>query len=801
MRAQADFYREKMKDKLKKGFLIYRADEKEELIYANQGLIKMLGCESMEELRELTGNSFRGLVHPEDVERVESSIQKQIKDNDGNQDYVEYRIIRKDGEIRYVEDFGQFVYDEQAGYIFYVFIEDITEQIQMMKDIQAFSSVEERKAIMDVLSNTIHEYWEIYYIDLQNDYYRMIYPDYYSGDQRGSYKEAIQKSIDDGKIGKEGMEDVNKFLSMPNIAKELASKNTVEMRYKRKTTGDKYEWCLTSFVVREREEGEVKTAIMTIRSIEDVIENELKLQEALAQAQYANKAKNIFLSNMSHDIRTPMNAIIGFSTLAENNIDNKEKVQEYIEKIKASSSHLLNLINAVLDMSYIESGKMQLQEKPCNIAVRIHNIVYMLLPQIRAKQMTFSIDVENVRNEDVYTDPVRLEQVFLNILCNAVKYTKPRGSIDVVFRQKECSTEGYGAYEFVVKDTGIGMSPEFLKSIFKPFERENTSTVSGVQGTGLGMTITKSIVDKLGGTIEVESELGKGSKFTVNLTLRLQNIIQENAEIKDLRGQHVMVVDDDFSVCNNTAKMLEKLGMRAEWTISGREAVFRAKMAQENKDPFQVYIIDWKMPDMNGLETVRSIQRAVGKDAAMIIMSAYDWADLEEEAKDAGIDIFCSKPLFMSDLRSALIKTHHLMLEEKETKNQINDFENYRILVVEDNELNREIAVEILQSAGFLAETVCDGTDAVAIMQDAEENYYDAILMDIQMPIMNGYDATRAIRALSREDVKKIPIIAVSANAFEEDKQQAIESGMNAHLAKPLDIDEMFSALRSYIKV
>ena len=525
------------------------------------------------------------------------------------------------------------------------------------------------------------------------------------------------------------------------------------------------------------------------------------LQDALMQAQHANRAKTTFLSNMSHDIRTPMNAIIGFTTIAVSHIDNKEQVRDCLQKVLSSSNHLLSLINDILDMSRIESGKVQIKEQECNISEIMHNLVNIIQPQVKAKQLELFIDTFEVANEDVIADALKINQVFINLLSNAVKYTPAGGTISFRIMQKTTFRHGYGDYVFIVKDNGNGMSKDFVEHIFEPFERENSATRSGIQGTGLGMAITKNIVDMMNGTISVDSEVGKGSTFTVELTLKLQDIEKNAEQIKELDGLRALVVDDDFHVCDSVSKMLKQIGMRAEWTTSGREAAYRAKMAYDEGDSYHTYIIDWQMPEISGVETARKIRKEVGEDVSIIILTAYDWSDIEEEARDAGVTAFCAKPLFMSDLKSALLVANNLTdkKEEEAAAWTLADFKGKRILLVEDIELNREIAEVILTEAGFQVETAPDGTDAVAMMEKAEENYYDAVLMDVQMPIMNGYEATRTIRNMPRKDVKDLPIIAMTANALEEDKEAALKNGMNAHISKPLDMDIFISVLNKFL--
>lgn len=563
--------------------------------------------------------------------------------------------------------------------------------------------------------------------------------------------------------------------------------------------------CIRQSFIMTRDNDTDDIMVMVVsKEITELVQKQRRqtqaLQDALMQAQHANRAKTTFLSNMSHDIRTPMNAIIGFATIAVSHIDRKDQVMDCLQKVLSSSNHLLSLINDILDMSRIESGKVQIKEQECNISELMHNLVNIIQPQVKAKQLELFIDTFEVTNEDVIADALKLNQVFINLLSNAVKYTPAGGTVTFRIMQKTTFRHGYGDYIFIVKDNGIGMSPEFVKHIFEPFERETTTTKTGIEGTGLGMAITKNIVEMMNGKITVESEQGKGSSFKVELTLQLQDNEKNAAQIKELEGLRTMVVDDDFNTCNSVSKMLQQIGLRSEWTTSGREAVYRAKIASEEGDAYHTYIIDWQMPEMSGIETARRIRNAVGEDAPIIILTAYDWTDIEEEAKEAGVTGFCAKPLFMSDLKSALLSANNL-LDNKETVAAwtLADFGGKRLLLVEDIEMNREIADMILTEAGFVVECAPDGTDAVRMVEDSDENYYDAILMDIQMPIMDGYEATRTIRNMSRKDIKKMPIIAMTANALEEDKEAAIKHGMDAHIAKPIDMDVLIEVLGHFL--
>ena len=525
------------------------------------------------------------------------------------------------------------------------------------------------------------------------------------------------------------------------------------------------------------------------------------LSDAVAAAETANRAKSTFLSNMSHDIRTPMNAIIGFTTLAISNIDDKNRVKDYLSKTLASSNHLLSLINDVLDMSRIESGKLHLEEVEVNLSDVLHDLKTIVSGQIYAKQLELYMDAMDVTDEDVYCDKTRLNQILLNLLSNAIKFTPAGGTVSVRVRQLAGQVRGCGQYEFRIKDNGIGMSPEFAKKIFEPFERERTSTVSRIQGTGLGMAITKNIVDMMGGTIEVQTAQGKGSEFIIRVPLRVQTEHRPVEKITELEGLKALVVDDDFNTCDSVTKMLVKVGMRAEWTLSGKEAVLRARQSIEMSDAYHAYIIDWRLPDMNGIEVTRQI-RSLNNDTPIIILTAYDWSDIEVEAKAAGVTAFCSKPMFMSDLRETLMSALGQKLTDapQELLPEKNaDFKDKHILLVEDNELNREIAQEILREYGFQVDTAENGEVAVEKVSTAAPGSYDLVLMDVQMPVMDGYTATRKIRALDDPARAKIPILAMTANAFDEDRCNALESGMNGFLSKPIVISDLVQELHKIL--
>ena len=556
-------------------------------------------------------------------------------------------------------------------------------------------------------------------------------------------------------------------------------------------------------VCRTRKEvGEKEKARQVLEAKNDELAQSQKaLSDALIAAEHANHAKTAFLNNMSHDIRTPMNAIVGFTALAASHLDNKEQVQDYLGKISVSSQHLLSLINDVLDMSRIESGKVTIEETDVHLPDMIHDLRTIIQSNVASKQLDLFIDSLDVTHEDIITDKLRLNQVLLNILSNAIKFTPSGGMISFRVIEKPSPVENIANFEFRIKDNGIGMSEEFQKTIFEAFTREKTSTVSGIQGTGLGMAIAKNIVDMMGGVITVQSAEGKGSEFLVELPCKISNASAKYEPLPQLQGLRALVADDDTDTCLSICSMLREIGMRPDWTNYGKEAVIRAKDALDHADEFQVYIIDWQMPDLNGIETVRRIRKVIGDSVPIIILTAYDWSDIEKEAKEAGVTAFCSKPLFMSELRGVLAQPFSEYQDDKSDQENesasMPDFSGKRVLLAEDNELNQILAENILTSVGLDVDIASDGTEAVEKVKSANPGYYDVILMDVQMPHMDGYEATRQIRAL--EDKADIPIIAVTANAFDEDRQVALDAGMNGHLAKPYNIPEIIKTLKELL--
>ena len=667
----------------------------------------------------------------------------------------------------------------------------------------------EQLAIVKALSR---DYTNVYAINEERSTARILKLEGYvtEGLKKGSTEEhsyaPILENYISSRVHPEDQQELSDALSLDNIKEKLSADNEYMGIYRIvDDSGDIHHFQYTYLKIADDGHGHGGFILAGFRNIDDMIRKEQEqkdvLAEALAQAQYANNAKTTFLNNMSHDIRTPMNAIIGFTSLAVTHIDNKEQIRDYLGKIMTSGNHLLSLINDVLDMSRIESGKVKIEEKETSLPEVMHDLKTIVQSDVKSKQLEFYIDTLDVTNETIICDKLRLNQVLLNILSNAMKYTKPGGMVSVRVSQTAEASEGYATYEFKVKDTGIGMSSEFLQHVFEPFEREQTSTVSGIQGTGLGLAITKNIVDMMNGTITVDSEEGKGSEFTVAFRFRVADSPMESQRLEQLEDLRALVVDDDINTCVSVGKMLSAIGMRPDWTTLGNEAVIRTEFALEQNEPYSAYIIDWLMPDMNGIELVRRIRKVIGDMTPIIILTAYDWSDIEAEAREAGVTAFCSKPIFLSELRSVLAAPYmeQEKAEDKTDEPELN-FEGKRLLLVEDNELNQEIAQTILESVGFEIDTADDGSVAVERMKEMPAGTYDLILMDVQMPIMNGYQATRAIRALDDPVKAATPIVAMTANAFDEDRKEAIDSGMNGYVAKPIDIGKLMQTLENMLK-
>ena len=759
----------------------------------NRAALQILGYETQEELMAEGFDMVAASVMDEDKEKLRKSIMS-LKE-EGDSVSVSYRVLHKDGKILYIMGNVKLL-KENGEFCYQRFLLDYTDQKLREK--------RNKKRQMELLQALSIDFNIVCILDLDtgkgerlqgNNCGGELLEDIFDGEIQ--FEESMENYIAKY-VYEDDREMMQKVSSLEGLRKEMAEKKLYFVNYRVKREGRTEYFQMKA--VRSGVWRKNHNVVIGFRSVDAEIRNEMEqkilLENALLQANRASKAKSVFLSNMSHDIRTPMNAIVGFTALAISHIDRREQVEEYLKKIMTSGNHLLSLINDVLDMSRIESGKMHLDEKPCSLPDILHGLRNIVHADVCAKQIDFYFDTVNVINEEICCDKLRLNQVLLNLISNSIKYTGVGGTVSMRITEKAGAPEGYANYEFHIKDTGVGMSQEFVEHIFEPFEREKNSTISGIQGTGLGMAITKNIVDMMNGTIAVKSEQGVGTEFIVSFVFRLHSGKKEPQIIPELKNGRALVVDDDFNTCDSVSYMLTQIGMQAEWTLSGKEAVLRTRQAVMRNNPYWVYVIDWMLPDMNGIEVTRRIRKETGKDVPIIVLTAYDWDDIEEEAKEAGVTAFCSKPLFLSELRSCLHSVVHA--DSKETEcggNETKKIRTGRILLAEDVEMNQEIAAAILGDAGFSTEIAENGQIAVEMLKKSAPGYYQLVLMDIQMPVMDGYEAVREIRNLEDKELSSIPVIAMTANAFEEDKREAVRSGMNGHIAKPIDIQNLFETL------
>ena len=928
------------------GFFIYKADESEELLYANKVVCNIFGCDSLEEFKAFSGFTFRGMVYPEDYELISSEIHKQIDESRFDLDNIEYRIIRKDGEIRWINDYGHYVESDDYKGLYYVFISDITDRRHHAESEKAL-----RSAVIEALTRVYDSVWlirdmetqrfELYRIDeemahlmpaheaikitrfsdalafysnlileedrqgfldavtpekiIQNTADKLIYSvpfrrvfeqgvRYYrlefaglelENGERGivagfkDVDEEVRKDqelqhsltlrsaviealtrvydsvwlINDMETQRFELYRIDEVLEhlMPAheavkitrfsdalafysnlileedrqgfldaVTPEKITRNTADkLIYSvpfRRVFAKEFRYYRLEFARMELENGE-SGIVVGFKDVDDEVRKEQQIQQALREAidaaNASNKAKSDFLSSMSHDMRTPMNGIIGMTAIASNNLDDRERVADCLHKILESSDHLLSLINEVLDMNKIESGKVELLEEEFNLAELIDGMLTMTRPQLMAHEHSFRVNIVNLEHEQVIGDSRRVQQVFVNIMSNAIKYTPNGGKISLSVNETPTRKQGFSHFQFIFEDNGYGMTEDFLKHLFEPFSRANDKQTVGIQGTGLGMAITRNIVRMMGGDISVESVYGEGSKFTVDIYLKLQN--KENINYDNFVDLRVLVADDDPACCESTCEILNDMKMNSEWVLSGKAAVERVKTRHEQARDFFGVLIDWKLPDQEGVETTRQIRKLIGKEVPIIIISAYDWTEIEQEAREAGVNAFISKPLFRTKLASLFNSLINKSSGEQEGDAPLQTLEEMdltgrRVLLTEDQEINAEIAMDFLEMTGLEVDWARDGEQAVEKMAASPDGYYSMIFMDIQMPNMNGYEAAKAIRAMDRDYAKKIPIVAMTANAFTDDIMNSKKAGMNEHIAKPIDIEALARVLGTYVR-
>ena len=710
----------------------------------------------------------------------------------------ECRIILN-GEERWVRNVVMRGEIEDSEYAM-IFLRDITEsKAETMRRMKMASD----NASMELLIKSMVRLVDRFVVcNLEEDQYKfynlqgeMIYKPFGTYHDFAGQVAAKYKTL-------EPLEPIDVLLSSENLRKNLTDERDIY----------KFEYCsldentykIASFIPLEWKGTKLVKVLLASMDVSQEkkaeIESHKALKAAYRTAENASRAKTDFLSNMSHDIRTPMNAIIGLTAIAGANIENQDKVIECLGKITKSSRHLLGLINEVLDMARIESGKMSLAEEDFNLSELVDNLVTLTKPGIDEHRHNFEVHIEHIEHEAVCGDSLRIQQVFVNLMSNAVKYTPDGGNITFSIKEKPNGFSELGCYEFSIEDNGIGMTPEYQKIMFEPFSRADDHRTTKVQGTGLGMAIARNIINLMNGNITVDSTLNKGTKITVTIYLKLQE--SEKEQEKELINLPVLVVDDDKTCCESTVATLKDIGIEGEWVLTGKEAVERCYARHEMNSDYFAVILDWKMPEMDGIETARKIRERVGKEVTIIILTSFDFSEIEEDARAAGVDAFIAKPLFRSRLTAALRQ----FTSEKKEKNARDyleefskvDYTGKKILIVEDNELNREIAAEILGMTGAEIDVAENGKIAVEKVMNAPENEYDLAFMDIQMPIMNGYEATAAIRSLPGAR-GKVPIIAMTANAFAEDVQLAKNTGMNEHIAKPLDMNKLNDVLKQWL--
>lgn len=676
--------------------------------------------------------------------------------------------------------------------------------VGVYRDITSIQDREKRfERLEKVVHNMTDDFLAIIEVDLERDTYTTLARNYdgaFPIPQEGCYTQALDELIHHV-VAPEYQESFLQLTTPEALRKSLSIERRIEIEYM--SSVKKNAWRRTAYQVLEYKDGVPSVVILYQSDIDrqktERLTQQKALKEAYEYAEAANTAKTDFLSRMSHDIRTPMNAIIGMTAIAGANVADQGRVKECLGKITLASRHLLGLINEVLDMSKIESGTMELQKGKFNLADLLDDTIAIVLPQVREHNHNLDVNVGELQHEWVTGDSLRIQQVFVNLITNAVKYTPDGGSIRIRVKEKGRRRGHYGEYEFCFEDNGIGMSEDFQKIVFDPFTRAEDNRINKISGTGLGMAITRNLIRMMDGNIQVDSTLDKGSLFTVTLYLEIED--DQTVLPKELEELAVLVVDDDRDTCESTTMLLRDIGMEGEWCLSGLEALeMIGKRRQQGEDYFAV-LLDWKMPGMDGIETAKHIRRLAGLDIPIIFLTAYDWSEIEEKAKAAGVNRFLAKPLFKSRLIGSF-KDIVAPIEEdikEDTFSRRAVFPEKRILLAEDNDLNAEIAREILGMTKAQVDWVKDGREAVEAVADSKEGFYDLIIMDIQMPVMNGYDAAKRIRELDRKDAAVIPIVAMTANAFSEDIQQALDAGMNAHIAKPVDLSELEVILEKYL--
>ena len=783
------------------GFFIYQAETPEKLLYVNKAAINIFGCADLEDFKELTGYTFKGMVHPDDYQRISDSIVQQIGTNKDQMDYTEYRIIRKNGDVRWVDDYGHYAETKSYGGIYVVFISDITEKV--------LSQEKHQKDLDSMITAMASDYRSVYHVDIDADDAVCYRADPNDPNQplEGTHFPYLKwiREYGDLYVDEEYRENFRSFSNPDNIRAALATRDIIAYRYLARRDGTDYYEMLRMAGVRhpkDRDDNIVHAIGLGFTDIDAEMRESLAknraLSEALKAAEEANIAKTAFLSNMSHEIRTPMNAIIGLDSLALQNEAIPSETREYLEKIGESAHHLLGLINDILDMSRIESGRLVIRKEEFSFRNMLEQINTMVMSQCEEKGLNYECRVIGGVSDFYIGDDMKLKQVLINILSNAIKFTDAPGGVMLTVERINVFGD-HSTIKFCIKDTGIGMDKEFIPKIFDAFTQEDSSRNNKYGSTGLGMAITKNIVELMNGTISVESEKGVGTEFTVIITLNNSNRQGPATYVIDPKDMRILVVDDEEIAAEHARIVLDEAGIKADTCYDGQTAMNMLEVQHAKHEPYNLVLLDWKMPEMDGVELAREIRKRYDKETTVIILTSFNWDEIMEEAVHSGVDSFLAKPLFASNVLDEFerIARKNNMSLYKEKKRA--DLKGRHILMAEDVFINAEIMKQIILSKEAEIDHAENGKIVLNMFEESTVGYYDAILMDVRMPEMDGLEATAAIRSLDRLDAKTIPIIALTANAFDEDVQRSLQVGMDAHLSKPVDPEHLYQTLEELI--
>ena len=783
------------------GFFIYQAETPEKLLYVNKAAINIFGCADLEDFKELTGYTFKGMVHPDDYQRISDSIVQQIGTNKDQMDYTEYRIIRKNGDVRWVDDYGHYAETKSYGGIYVVFISDITEKV--------LSQEKHQKDLDSMITAMASDYRSVYHVDIDADDAVCYRADPNDPNQplEGTHFPYLKwiREYGDLYVDEEYRENFRSFSNPDNIRAALATRDIIAYRYLARRDGTDYYEMLRMAGVRhpkDRDDNIVHAIGLGFTDIDAEMRESLAknraLSEALKAAEEANIAKTAFLSNMSHEIRTPMNAIIGLDSLALQNEAIPSETREYLEKIGESAHHLLGLINDILDMSRIESGRLVIRKEEFSFRNMLEQINTMVMSQCEEKGLNYECRVIGGVSDFYIGDDMKLKQVLINILSNAIKFTDAPGGVMLTVERINVFGD-HSTIKFCIKDTGIGMDKEFIPKIFDAFTQEDSSRNNKYGSTGLGMAITKNIVELMNGTISVESEKGVGTEFTVIITLNNSNRQGPATYVIDPKDMRILVVDDEEIAAEHARIVLDEAGIKADTCYDGQTAMNMLEVQHAKHEPYNLVLLDWKMPEMDGVELAREIRKRYDRETTVIILTSFNWDEIMEEAVHSGVDSFLAKPLFASNVLDEFerIARKNNMSLYKEKKRA--DLKGRHILMAEDVFINAEIMKQIILSKEAEIDHAENGKIVLKMFEESSVGYYDAILMDVRMPEMDGLEATAAIRSLDRLDAKTIPIIALTANAFDEDVQRSLQVGMDAHLSKPVNPEQLYQTLEELI--